>query len=72
MEEDKDMATQPTESGMPCKDVVLNPNVFTKFKLAGSQEVRPKCLTLACQFLPVFNSFWYLYAASYDPFSFMY
>ncbi|RWR82845.1 clustered mitochondria protein isoform X4 [Cinnamomum micranthum f. kanehirae] len=38
VEEDNDMATQPTESGMPCKDVVLNPNVFTKFKLAGSQE----------------------------------
>ncbi|KAJ8640877.1 hypothetical protein MRB53_017571 [Persea americana] len=38
VEEDNDMATQPTESGMPCKDVVLNPNVFTEFKRAGSQE----------------------------------
>ena len=72
MEEDNDMATQPTESGMPCKDVVLNPNVFTEFKRAGSQEVRPKCLTLACQFLPVFNAFLVPVCCILWPFSFMY
>lgn len=49
--EEHNKAAQPTESGMSSEDVLLNPNVFTEFKLAGSQEVSLKCLTLNCQFL---------------------
>lgn len=28
-----------TESSESCKELLFNPNVFTEFKLAGSQEV---------------------------------
>ncbi|KAF8396095.1 hypothetical protein HHK36_017707 [Tetracentron sinense] len=42
-EEGKNMAVQecdspPAESGALCEDLLLNPNVFTEFKLGGSQE----------------------------------
>ncbi|RWR77799.1 clustered mitochondria protein isoform X4 [Cinnamomum micranthum f. kanehirae] len=36
--EEHNKAAQPTESGMSSEDVLLNPNAFTEFKLAGSDE----------------------------------
>lgn len=49
--EEHNKAAQPTESGMSSEDVLLNPNAFTEFKLAGSDEVSLKCLTLNSHFL---------------------
>ncbi|XP_026662154.2 clustered mitochondria protein-like isoform X2 [Phoenix dactylifera] len=34
----EDCASAPSEAQTPGKDILLNPNVFTEFKLAGSQE----------------------------------
>ncbi|XP_043691456.1 clustered mitochondria protein isoform X2 [Telopea speciosissima] len=34
----KESNSSPAESGALCEEVLLNPNVFTEFKLAGSQE----------------------------------
>lgn len=32
-------ASPPTDSSESCEDILFNPNVFTEFKLAGSEEV---------------------------------